>query len=82
MQAFVSIFNRFCSIFIFFSKKFCLQMAYQAVTWFRPFDHARFGNSFDNVSWFLNGKLNACYNMLDRHLVDRKDKVCANRLAF
>ena len=29
-----------------------------------------------DVAWFLNGRLNACYNCVDRHLSKRADQVC------
>jgi len=45
------------------------------ITWFHPprmvFDH-----DYDNVdfSWYLGGRLNACYNCVDRHLEDKGDQ--------
>ncbi len=45
------------------------------ISWFHPprmvFDH-----DYDNVdfSWYLGGRLNACYNCVDRHLEDKGDQ--------
>ncbi len=50
------------------------------LTWFRDFDKVR-DVSYDPsnlyIRWFTGGKLNACYNCVDRHLEERGD-----RLAF
>lgn len=35
--------------------------------WFKPWDHVLEWNS-PNAKWFVGGKLNACYNCLDRHM--------------
>ncbi len=45
------------------------------ISWFNPprmvFDH-----DYENVdfSWYLGGRLNACYNCVDRHLEDKGDQ--------
>ncbi len=47
----------------------------ETLSWFVPprmvFDH-----DYDNVdfSWYLGGRLNACYNCVDRHLEDKGDQ--------
>ncbi len=47
----------------------------ETLTWFNPprmvFDH-----DYDNVdfSWYLGGRLNACFNCVDRHLAERGDQ--------
>jgi len=47
----------------------------ETISWFVPprmvFDH-----DYDNVdfSWYLGGRLNACYNCVDRHLKDKGDQ--------
>jgi acetyl-CoA synthetase len=47
----------------------------ESISWFHPprmvFDH-----DYDNVdfSWYLGGRLNACYNCVDRHLEDKGDQ--------
>lgn len=46
------------------------------VTWFKDWDKLT-EQSFwpeQNISWFLGGKTNACYNAVDRHV---KDGGCA-----
>jgi len=40
---------------------------------FRTFIHDNQGQ--ENHPWFTEGKLNACYNCLDKHLPDKKDKI-------
>lgn len=49
----------------------------QRIDWFKPFQKVR-DVSFHvpvKIGWYLEGKLNASYNCLDRHLKDRGDKV-------
>lgn len=49
----------------------------QRIDWFKPFQKVK-DVSFHRpvkIGWFLEGKLNASYNCLDRHLKDRGDKV-------
>lgn len=49
----------------------------QTLSWFQPFTSTSHG-SFEqgDVAWFLNGRLNACYNAVDRHVeAGRGDKV-------
>jgi len=43
--------------------------------WFQPFERT-FEQDFEKaeVGWFLGGKLNASYNCIDRHLVERPDQ--------
>jgi len=47
----------------------------ETISWFHPprmvFDH-----DYDNVdfSWYLGGRLNACFNCVDRHLEDKGDQ--------
>jgi acetyl-CoA synthetase len=51
------------------------QQAAQALSWDRPFDQVMEGTLSDgNLRWFTSGKLNACYNCVDRHLSSRGDK--------
>lgn len=53
-------------------KGFWADQAEKFITWFKRWDDVVTGN-FQNmdVEWFTNGKLNACYNCLDRHLEKR-----------
>jgi len=43
--------------------------------WFHPWRQV-FDSDYDNVdfAWFLGGRLNACYNCVDRHLGDKGDQ--------
>eukprot|EP00468_Gymnochlora_sp_CCMP2014_P006280 CAMPEP_0167746662 /NCGR_PEP_ID=MMETSP0110_2-20121227/3837_1 /TAXON_ID=629695 /ORGANISM="Gymnochlora sp., Strain CCMP2014" /LENGTH=687 /DNA_ID=CAMNT_0007631451 /DNA_START=113 /DNA_END=2176 /DNA_ORIENTATION=- len=56
--------------------KFWAEKAQEQVTWFSPFTKTKQGG-FDigDVAWYLNGKLNACYNCIDRHLPKRANQV-------
>jgi acetyl-CoA synthetase len=47
----------------------------EAITWFNPFRMV-FDHDYENVdfSWYLGGRLNACYNCVDRHLEDKGDQ--------
>lgn len=41
----------------------------ELITWFSPWEKVFEGDFKNfNMQWFLEGKLNACYNCLDRHL--------------
>lgn len=47
----------------------------QFISWFSPFDQVRAGDFHTReIRWFENGRLNACYNCVDRHLATRKDQ--------
>ncbi|MEZ4386308.1 MAG: acetate--CoA ligase [Candidatus Krumholzibacteriia bacterium] len=45
------------------------------VSWFHPWRQV-FDSDYENVdfAWFMGGRLNACYNCVDRHLVERGDQ--------
>ncbi len=47
----------------------------ETISWFHPFRQV-FDNDYGNVdfSWFLGGRLNACYNCVDRHLNDKGEQ--------
>ncbi len=47
----------------------------QAITWFHPWTNV-LDADYEEVdfSWFSGGRLNACYNCVDRHLKDRADQ--------
>lgn len=53
-------------------KNFWSEQADKFTTWFKRWDDVFTGqlNQF-NTQWFVNGKLNACYNCVDRHLESR-----------
>ena len=48
----------------------------ERLTWFHPWIDV-FDHDYDNVDfgWYLGGRLNACFNCVDRHLNDRGDQV-------
>nr|AOE43278.1 acetyl-CoA synthetase/acetyl-CoA ligase [Acytostelium leptosomum] len=49
--------------------------ANQMISWFNPFTKVQGGNFVNgDIAWFQNGKLNVCYNCIDRHLETKKDK--------
>jgi acetyl-CoA synthetase len=56
-------------------KHFWGEQALKFVTWFKPWREVLTG-SFEkvDVSWFQEGKLNAAYNCLDRHLAERANQ--------
>jgi acetyl-CoA synthetase len=56
-------------------EDFWKEEAQNRVTWFKPFDKVLEWNR-PYAKWFLGGKLNVCYNCVDRHVeAGRGDKV-------
>ena len=57
---------------------FWAEQAEQFITWFKPWDKV-LDWSYDkkdlHIKWFEGGKLNVCYNCIDRHLDSRGDQV-------
>jgi acetyl-CoA synthetase len=52
------------------------EMAKENLHWFAPYTRVRSGDFIDgDIEWFHNGKLNAAYNCIDRHLPAREHKV-------
>jgi acetyl-CoA synthetase len=51
------------------------EQAKEFINWFSPWKAVKSGSfvKFD-VRWFIDGKLNACYNCVDRHLETRKNQ--------
>lgn len=54
--------------------------ATEFLDWMKPFDHVYLPDdnnrpSFENNAWFVNGHLNACYNLVDRHAFKTPNKV-------
>lgn len=44
-------------------------LAKEHLTWFHPFTQTLSGSLLDgSVAWFADGRINACYNALDRHV--------------
>ncbi|KOS47224.1 hypothetical protein ACN38_g1878 [Penicillium nordicum] len=56
--------------------QFWSSMATACLKWDVLFDTVHHGSFEDgNHGWFLGGKLNACYNCVDRHALDNPDKL-------
>lgn len=57
-------------------SEFWGEQANQFISWFTPFTTVTTGD-FQNleIEWFLEGKLNACYNCVDRHLETKANQV-------
>ncbi len=52
------------------------EMATKYLSWFHPFDKVSSGGFEEgDIAWFHNGKLNASYNCIDRHLPAKADKI-------
>ena len=57
-------------------ETFWRQRALETLSWFHPFSQASDCDfEYGQVSWFLNGRLNACHNCVDRHVATRGDQV-------
>lgn len=58
------------------SDAFWGEQANKFIDWFSPWKSVQQGD-FENldIKWFSEGKLNACYNCIDRHLAKRKDQI-------
>ena len=55
---------------------FWAEQANQLVTWFKPWDTVMNVDYHKaDIKWFEGGKLNVCYNCVDRHLENRGDQV-------
>lgn len=54
---------------------FWAEQAEKFITWFSPWTHVTRGDfTTCDINWFSNGKLNACYNCVDRHLEKRNNQ--------
>jgi len=52
------------------------EMAQKHLSWFEPYDLVRDGGfELGDICWFRNGKINACWNCIDRHLPEKQDQV-------
>lgn len=52
-------------------SSFWAKKATEYLSWFHPFDPENVmsgGFEYGNVAWFAGGKLNVCYNAVDRHI--------------
>lgn len=53
---------------------FWAEQANKFISWFSPWKKVSSGNfKKHNTRWFIGGKLNACYNCIDRHLDTRRN---------
>ena len=53
-------------------KTFWPEMANEFLTWSKPWEQLTESNLMKGTAgWFIGGKLNACYNCVDRHLPER-----------
>ena len=56
-------------------KKFWKEKAEETLEWFSNWDEVNSSNLEEGkVEWFKNGKLNACFNCVDRHLANYSNK--------
>ena len=56
--------------------QFWAETALKELDWFHPFSRTReFDWEWGQVQWFLNGRLNACHNCVDRHVATRGDQI-------
>jgi acetyl-CoA synthetase len=56
-------------------EQFWGEQAAELVSWFSPWKKTFAGSLRRHDSrWFVGGKLNACYNCVDRHLITHRDK--------
>ncbi|WP_108652537.1 acetate--CoA ligase [Dongshaea marina] len=54
------------------NEDFWENLAYSKLKWINPFSKVKSEKSSRGLySWFLDGKINACYNCVDRHLEER-----------
>ncbi|KAJ5078776.1 acetyl-coenzyme a synthetase 1 [Anaeramoeba ignava] len=51
-------------------------MAKKYLTWFKNYQKIQSGNfEKGNIEWFIGGKLNACFNCVDRHLPKKANQI-------
>lgn len=56
-------------------SEFWAAQAQQYLSWFAPFQSVTSGSFLEgDVNWFAGGKLNVCYNCVDRHLEKKADQ--------
>jgi len=49
------------------------KLAKEGINWFKEWDET-YIEDIGKTTWFEGGKLNICYNAVDRHIKDKKDK--------
>ena len=55
-------------------KEFFNDMANENLSWISSFDEVHNGK-FAETKWFINGKINVSQNCIDRHLIERSEKI-------
>ena len=55
-------------------KEFFNDMATENLSWISSFDEVHNGK-FAETKWFINGKINVSQNCIDRHLIERSEKI-------
>ncbi|RVD92018.1 acetyl-coenzyme a synthetase [Tubulinosema ratisbonensis] len=55
-------------------EKFFGYYGNKLLTFYKPFTKV-FNDKISEAEWYLNGTLNACYNCVDRHVLDTPDKI-------
>ncbi|WP_138005182.1 acetate--CoA ligase [Halalkalirubrum salinum] len=53
----------------------CWEQAADLIDWYEDYDEVLDESNAPFYEWFVNGKTNASYNCLDRHLEDRGDEI-------
>jgi acyl-coenzyme A synthetase/AMP-(fatty) acid ligase len=57
-------------------QEFWAKQAERVLSWFQPWDEVYTGDfKTQDIQWFVNGQLNACYNCVDRHLETRAEQI-------
>ena len=57
-------------------QEFWAKQADRVLSWFQPWDEVCIGDfNTQDIQWFVNGQLNACYNCVDRHLETRAEQI-------
>lgn len=57
-------------------ETFWTRMSDKYLKWIVPFNRVRDGEFQDgNINWFAGGKINACYNCVDKHIPQRENQV-------
>ena len=48
------------------------------IDWITPYNHikdVKWSNNEVEIKWFYDGTLNACYNCIDRHLINKSEQI-------
>jgi acetyl-CoA synthetase len=64
-------------------NEFWGKTARDLVTWHKDFTTVKTGSfAHGDMSWFADGELSPCYNLVDRHAIKNPDAVCSSFLDF